>query len=1050
MPAETRPLRHAAHLAGLASLLLAGTADARGPSPARPLGHLIIERWGTAEGLPQNAATALAQTPEGYLWIGSQEGITRTGGHDYRTLDQNSTSALARSETVHAFAVTADGALAVGTRQGVVRVEPRSMRARPLYGAALGRTDVQALTLAADGALWAGTSADGLFRCARRADGRDGCRRVMPALPGRVQALTATPDGAVWVGTERGLFRLARGRATPVTGLPDPFVLALAPARGGGVWAGTRAGAARVGGVRHRPPIAVPLPDADAPTKPVWAVMEDAHGALWMGLEQGGLARAHAGRTERLGPEGGFPPSRVLALMLDREGSIWVGTEAGGLARLRDGAFDTITPADGLSSPNVLTVAEDARGRLWAGTEDGALHRIAPPGPAPRARVERRLGRAITSLAGTPDGVLWVGTLGAGLHPRAPSGAFALPLTQASGLPSDFIYALHATPGGVLWVGTDAGLARVETPGGRPRVTRVLTTADGLESDVVTAVLATRDGVLWVGTYDGGLARIGADGRTTTVRADVLGSEVVSALYEDAAGVLWVGTYGGGLSRFDGRRWGRITPRHGLPDDKVYQVLDDGAGHLWMGSNQGVARVSKRALAEVATGLRARLVADTFDEDDGMRSREVNGGVQPAGWRARDGHLYFPTTAGLATVAPGTLAAFLVEPPVVVEAVEADGGEAPGGGRLRAGTRRVVFRYAALALADPEAVRYRTRLDGYDAAWSAPTVAREASYTGLAPGTYTFRVQATRSDGAWMPDGAAAIVSVAPFAWQTTWFWVLAALLVAGTGTGGYLWRVSRLKAQSRRLEAVVAARTHDLQVALDEREVLVREVHHRVKNNLQVVSSLLRLQGHKTSDAAARALLDDARARVVAMAALHERLYRAGNLARLDGGAYLAGIAQALVDSSNTADTVRLVVDAAPVPLSAEQAVPLGLIANELLQNALKHAATDGHSTVALRFGPAESAPGTDDASARLVLTVEDDGPGLPPDALARGTLGLTLVAALAAKLDARVESGPARLDAAPGERSGARFTLTFPARPVTSAVEDMETTSPASLFLP
>jgi two-component sensor histidine kinase len=533
-----------------------------------------------------------------------------------------------------------------------------------------------------------------------------------------------------------------------------------------------------------------------------------------------------------------------------------------------------------------------------------------------------------------------------------------------------------------------------------------------------------------VGTYDGGLNRIEGDRVTAIFRADVLGSDVVSALYEDADGVLWVGTYGGGLTRLEGGRAFRFTPRHGLFDDKIYQVLEDADGRLWMGCNKGVFRVDRADLNAVAAGHLSGVSSVVYDEDDGLRSREVMGGAQPAGWRGRDGRLWFPTTAGLAAVDPATLAHRGAAPPVVIEEVRVE--REPVAARpemaLAPGVEHVEFAFAALTLADPEGVRYRFRLEGYEDTWSTPTDRRVASYTHLDPGHYTFHVQAMGTDGVWGSEGAAYAFRLRPFFWETAWFWLLVGLAGAGAGVGAYRARVRGLKRRQHELEEEVAARTRDLQAALDDREVLLREIHHRVKNNLQIVSSLLHLQAQKAGDDDTTALFREARARVHAMAMIHERLYRSDSLAALDFGAYLRSITEQLVRSYSVGDGVRLDVRADEAALSAEQAVPLGLVANELVSNALKHAFPDGHGRLLVLFErDARGTGAADGASAGAYrLAVEDDGPGLPA-AFRPGqgpSLGLKLVQALAARLGGEVTSGPAR-----ESPTGTRFTLHFSA---------------------
>lgn len=948
-----------------------------------PLDELKVDVWSAPDGLPQNTITALAQTPDGYLWIGSQEGVARFNGATFLTFDQGTDAAFQPSESIERLTPAPDGALLVATLGGLARIE--GDRAERLHAGAFGAANVQEVVVGADSALWVATT-EGLFRCA------DACARV---AGGRVQALARTPDGTIWAGVGADLLRIGGGRTARLPMGAD--VLVVEPARDGGVWV---AGAE---GVRHVRPDTVLEAVPGVPAEPVFALAEDVAGALWLGTADG-IVRVAQGRAERLGADRGLV-GRVGALLFDREGTLWAGTSGGGLVRLHEAAFAMRVPT---GSAVVLTVHEDPGGRLWAGTDDGVLHRADGDALAPA----HRFAHPVSAVAGQ-GGALWVGTLGGGLHVRR-GGEWS----AVGGLPSPVVTALHVGSSGTLWAGTDAGVVRLgPTP-------EVLDTRAGLPSNVVTAVLEAADGALWVGTYDAGLA-VRRDGRWATLGADVLGTSVVAALYEDADRTLWVGTFGGGLVRFpsgDTARAARLTPRHGLHDDKVYQILEDGAGGLWMGSNNGISRVPRAELAAVAEGRQPRVEALVYDEDDGLATREINGGTQPAGWASADGRLWFPTPSGLAVVHPAALRAARPAPPVVVEAMRADGARVPLGASLAPGTERVEFDFAALALTDPTAVRYRYRLDGYETVWTAPETGRTATYTHLDPGRYTFRVIARNEDGVWNESGAAVTFTLRAHLWQTPWFWLVVGLALAGAAVAAYRWRVRSLTEQRRRLERDVADRTRDLRQALGEKEVLLREVHHRVKNNLQIVASLLALQSRKTTDAAARDLLADARSRVVSMAGVHERLYRADALASVDGAAYVRAVVEEQFALFNVSDRITLVVDADDAPITPDQAVPLGLVANELVSNALKHAfpTGEGRLTVSLRR-----------AGDRLRFAVEDDGPGLPPGGpSSAGSLGMLLVRSFADRLGGTLTVGPAV-----GAPSGARFDVDFPVTALTLA---------------
>ena len=304
-------------------------------------------------------------------------------------------------------------------------------------------------------------------------------------------------------------------------------------------------------------------------------------------------------------------------------------------------------------------------------------------------------------------------------------------------------------------------------------------------------------------------------------------------------------------------------------------------------------------------------------------------------------------------------------------------------------------------------------------------------YTHLDPGTYTFRVMAMNNDGVWNEAGASFSFYLRPYLWQTVWFWLLTGLAFVGAGVGGYHWRIRTLKARQRHLEHVVDERTQDLRMAkdqietqaealrvsLDEKEVLLREIHHRVKNNLQIISSLIHLQGQQVQDPDTLQLFKECRARILSMSMIHERLYRSDNLANLDFGTYLRSITEQLFRSYAVHEGIELRVHTDTGLLKVDQAIPCGLIVNELVSNALKHGFPAGRTGwIAVTFA---------DEGQHFRLVVADSGVGVPAGFMpTQGrSLGLKLVHALVAKLKGHldVRKNPAAL-------SGTRFDLVFP----------------------
>ncbi|HET8647821.1 MAG TPA: diguanylate cyclase, partial [Vicinamibacteria bacterium] len=399
-----------------------------------------------------------------------------------------------------------------------------------------------------------------------------------------------------------------------------------------------------------------------------------------------------------------------------------------------------------------------------------------------------------------------------------------LPHPLAASLPP-FINALHVEKDGSLWVGG----AREGVFVVRGQEVRAIGRQDGLVEGEIRLVTGDGSGAVWVGT-DHGLSRI-APGRfnrvTSFTSRQGLPQETVFDVHVDGRGVAWAGTYGGGLVRIEKDKLTVYDKKTGLFDDVVYRILEDAEGRLWMSSNRGIFSVARQDLDDFAAGRAPRVRSTALGLADGMRSVECNGWWQPAGWKARDGRLWFPTIKGLAIVDPARLRHNDLPPPVVLERAVVDEAEVAlqDGLALPPGRRRLEFQYTALSLLEPARVAFRYKLEGFDDAWVEAGSRRSAYYTNLPPGRYQFRVLAANNDGVWNEQGAGLRFQLAPRFTQRPVFYALCAV---GAVLAGYLlhWlRVAGLYAMRRRLEQEVARRTHELEQKKQELEERNRQL---------------------------------------------------------------------------------------------------------------------------------------------------------------------------------------------------------------------------------
>ncbi len=787
-------------------VLASGRAAALDPSV--PLSQYALDTW--QEGLPQASVHAVLQARDGYLWLGTYEGLVRFSGVAFVVHDRDRTAALT-SNSVRTLLEAPDGALWIATLGGgVVRMKDgRFDRLDERTG--LPSDYVHALAADGTGTVWAGTDR-GLARL-----GTGGVESVplpVEGPPPSVRSLLVGSDGAVWVGTQKdGLFVLRSGGVARITsgqGLPGNSVFALAPAAGGAVWVGLYDGglalveAARV------------LPAAQAlPSNRVWCLLAEPDGTLWIGTEGGGVSRLSRGRLETLSTREGLPHGFVRSLAFDREGSLWVGTNAG-LSRLRDRKVTVYGARQGLLDENARSVCEDGAGTVWVATDSDGLFRVdgervvRPPGEAALA------GRELRSVVPDGRGGVWAGSNGQGLFHVGREGVTRL--GRAEGLPSETVYALAVGPDGTVWAGTwDAGLCRLED--GR---CQVLGRAQGLPSETIRALLPRADGTLLVGTDGGGVAVLSGGKVSVLSTREGLSNDTVFSFHEDGRGDVWVGT-AAGLNRVSGGRVFAFRKSHGLHDEKVFAILEDAEEALWLSSNKGIFRVRRSDLDAVAEGKRAAFSGLALGRADGMPADQCNGASSPAGWHARDGRLWFPTVRGVVVVEPGRLRRNLLPPPVVVDAVVAGGRvlSPAGAAELPGGTGKLEVRYDALSFLVPSRVRFRYRLEGWDASWVEAGTRREAFYTNLPPGSYRFRVVAANNDGVWNEQGAAWAFRLRPRLHQTWPFRLGVAAAAVALGAGLYAARVRGLRTRQTLLERLVEERTRSLSEEKERAEAL-------------------------------------------------------------------------------------------------------------------------------------------------------------------------------------------------------------------------------------
>ncbi|MET0327246.1 MAG: two-component regulator propeller domain-containing protein, partial [Luteimonas sp.] len=709
-----------------------------------------VDHWTSREGLPHNSVRDLAQTPDGYLWLATWEGLVRYDGLEFVVHDRSTTDPALPDNGVGSLYVDPTGVLWLSDSRGNLgrRDSDGGFRFWTSGEAGWPQVLIHAMAMDAGGRLWllfegrglGCLHPDGRFEFFESGDD-------VP-LPLSYPHMAIGDDGRIWIGGMDGLvvrdtdgvlrrapasFGLAAGLAWPYRA-PDRTIWLVA---GDGVYRVDGARARRV----HR------IPGQGDFT----AMLQDRHGDLWLGSESRGLLRIGARGVEMPPADAARPAGRIVQLLEDAEGSVWVGAN-GGLFRLRETLFTRLLARDGLSGEYVRALIEDDAGGLWIGSA-GGLDRQDAAGRLHPVALQPGVAPSVLSLARGADGDLWVGAYGGRVF-RVRDGEV---VARLDGFPGH-IRAIETDADGAIWIATHRGPLRLRD--GRVSTPRV----PGLPTGLVTS-LAWIDGALWIGSVEG--ASVLRDGHVRRLALPPRDGARTVFAFRGIGDAVWIATDRGLYRERDGVL-AHVGLAQGMPVDTVFQIVPDRLGNAWITSNRGMLRARMDDLDAVADGRMPRLALERYDEIDGMSNAQGNGSSSPSAILRRDGSVWMATARGVSAVDPRRWRTFSALPPPLprIESVRLDGAPAPwrDGDRLPGGTRLSVS-YVGLSFLMSERIRFRTRLEGLDADWIERGRQRSVEFVGLPPGDYVLRVAAAHADGAWS-DAAHWHFSIAPLWWQ--------------------------------------------------------------------------------------------------------------------------------------------------------------------------------------------------------------------------------------------------------------------------------------------
>lgn len=811
----------------LACILLACCPSAFALNPSLDVSQYAHTSWKIRDGFTRGQISSIAQTPDGYLWLGTEFGLLRFDGVRNVPFQPPPDQQLP-SNQIFSLLAARDGTLWIGTSKGLASWKDGKLTQ---YTELAGQY-IFALFEDREGTVWVGAMAVPTGKLCSIQKGGVRCYGEDGSLGRGVFGLSEDSKGNLWAGVKDGLWRWKPDPPNfyPLPGESDS-ILGFAQSDDGALLITTRSGIKRfVDGKTED----YPLPGLVGQFKP-YRLLRDRDGGLWIGTSDRGLVHVHQGRADIFAPSDGLSGESVPMLFEDREGNIWVATGSG-LDRFRDFAVATFNVSQGLSSTNVWSVLADRDGSVWFGTKKGLDRwnngRITNFGAGGDKPDGNRNGLVPNSLFQDRRGRIWVSTL------RGLGYVEDEQVTFISGVPGGVVRPISEDAAGNLWVAyQDAGLFQLLQGS---VVQRIPWTSLGRTDFATTLIADPLQGGLWLGFFQGGIAYF-ADGqvrRSYTV-AEGLGGGMVNDLRLDHDGTLWVAT-DGGLSRLKNGHIATLTSKNGLPCDSVHWVTEDDAHSFWLYMACGLVRIARperdawAAAVDKDKNGTGTIHATVFDSSDGVKSHAGAGGFRPLVAKSPDGKLWFLPWDGVSVVDPNHLPFNKLPPPVHIEQITADRktydatfdvtGDANGRLRLPPLVRDVEIDYTALSLVAPEKVLFRYKLEGYDRDWQDAGTRRQAFYTNLPPRDYRFRVMACNNSGVWNETGAYLDFVIAPAYYQTAWFRVL--LVATVLLVLGLLYQL-RLRQVARQVHGRMEER-------LAERERIARDLHDTLLQSVQ------------------------------------------------------------------------------------------------------------------------------------------------------------------------------------------------------------------------
>lgn len=812
----------------LCALLLLGEGLQNSPTIAPDLfNDFVIDHWELEDGLPQNTVNSIVQTRDGYLWLATFNGLVRFDGVKFDVFDKSNTPEMTDNYILKL----------ASTRGGGLWIMPQFGKLLYWFNGEFMEIDthndrIDALSEGPDGGIWLANH-DGAIH--QMVEGQY-------ELKGDAQGFTSSYlrqlihdyQGNLWVVEKPGVarFDIDSGYHPIIEGTSNNLVNAVraAPRADGGVWVATESSLrdfenGKFGSHTFSYPVAYSR---------IFCLLEDRAGDVWVGTRGVGIWRFNKQGDLRIyDTKTGLSNNSIRCLYEDLEGNMWVGTDGGGLNRLKSRAFSVYDGRHGMGNGIVRSVTGTGDGTLWCGltgdglvqVKEGRIERVALPDIVDEDSY-------VWSVLYDTNDRLWFCNYGSGVC--SIKNSVVKDYTLEGGLNRRHVQAIYEDSENRIWMSGGFGITRIDEG-----EIKDFTMEDGLPDEGIRSITQDSNGLMYFGSNGAGLIQFDAGKFRIFSEADGLPDKQVWSLYADQEQNLWVGTMGAGLCRFRNGEFFHFDPVNSLPTKVVTGMMEDDLGFLWIATGDGIFRVSKKQLNDLADGERDSLSFRRYDKADGLGGSECSGGLQPVVHKTPDGRIHFATVKGVASVDPRDLRQNQVSPPMVIETFIADGIVLPISAdstvAVSSASGNFEFHYTGLSFREPEKVQFRYRLEGLDTDWTDAGNRRIAYFNRIPPGQYRFQVIGANSDGIWNEEGASVALFVHPFFWQTNWFKGFS--LMGSAALLAYLGRLIAMIRVRRRMQLL--EKENAIQT---ERTRIARNIHDELGACLTQISYQSRL----------------------------------------------------------------------------------------------------------------------------------------------------------------------------------------------------------------